>query len=235
MKTKTLGTIVAAMPLILSTQLANAAVGPVLTLYDWGFNIDGSVSNKLNGDSVPAAINQAGFNFATGLGTLSLQISGSGNHFFDAFFDHEIDEAINGFTNESGAANGTAAAGQSWEIDEPGWVFGDIYGNFLASGLDNTNAIPAGFEDDVSMALGWDFALGVDQTAIISLVLSDIAPTSGFYLSQTDPDSQSSIYFSSNLTISQGQPPTIPEPSVIWLLGMGLLGAAAQSRFKKQA
>ncbi len=76
--------------------------------------------------------------------------------------------------------------------------------------------------DDVSMALGWDFALGAGENALLRFVVSPNAPGTGFYLSQTDPNSQRSVYFSSDLSI---QGTVIAEPSMlaIWsLLGVCL-------------
>jgi hypothetical protein len=202
-------------------------------LFDYGFNIDGSLT--LPGDPIPAAINLSGFDLVSGLGDITATITGAGAHSFDAFFDHEIDEAINTFFNEFGAVTGVAAAGQSWEIDEPGYDFppGDIFDNFVASTLDNSNAVPSGAENDVSMAMGWDFTLAADETALIELVLTDILPTGGFFLTHTDPDSQYSVYLSSSLTIRGGVP--TPEPSILLLLGIGLTGLLLSRRRMHQA
>lgn len=217
----------AAIPLILSSQLSYAQTG----LFEYGFNVDGTVSSN----SAPAQVNLAGFNTTTGLGTITANIFGAGSHSFAAFFDHEIDEASNTYFNEFGSANGSPAAGLTWEIDEPGWSFGDIYTNFLANALDNLNGVPSGTPDDVSMALGWNFSLNTGELAIISFVLGQSAPTNGFYLAQTDPDSNAAIYLSTNLTITgDNNPNPVPEPTTLWLMGVGLLGAAFQSKLRKQ-
>jgi len=159
-----------------------------------------------------------------------LTINSPGSHYIAAFVDPEIDEADNTFFNESGFVSGAPAAGQTWEIDEPGWVFGDIYDNFLAGTLDNTNSIAG---DDVSMALGWSFVLTPTEVAHISFTLAQTAPAGGFYLIQSDPDSQANLYFSSGLNIRDGQN-QVPEPSTIVLLLSGLAVAAA-ARFRKSA
>ena len=58
--------------------------------------------------------------------------------------------------------------------------------------------------------------------ASINLVLGTALP-SGFYLSQTDPDSSEIIYFSSSLTIS---PFAVPEPGTWLLIGTGIISIA---------
>jgi hypothetical protein len=193
-----------------------------ISLCDWAFNIDGGLT--VWGDPLPGTVNASGFDFDEGLGTLTVTVSGPGAHSVGLFVDHEIDEAINTFFNENGDAVGSPAAGQSWEIDEPGYVFGDIYDNILDGALDGSNGVPAGFEDDVSMAMGWDFVLA-DLPAIITFNLSDTAPIGGFYLQQYDPDSDVSVYFSSSLTV-------VPVPGAVLMgsIGIGFAGWLSKRR-----
>ena len=212
--------------LFLFSSTASATIG----LYDWGFNIDGTThcnfglcdfDGVVAPGGLPASIDASLFDFGTGLGTVSVMLGGAGARNVAFFVDHEIDEFDNTYFNENGIATGAPAAGQTWEIDEPGYVFGDIFDNFLVNALDNTSGVSPGSEDDVSMALGWDFSLVAGDTAKVSFTLSDTTVPGGFYLTQTDPDSALSLYFSSALSINST---VIPEPSYMIVLTMMLAG-----------
>jgi hypothetical protein len=188
------------------------------------------VSDPTYGDPIPAGADISGFDTVTGLGTILVSVGGAGSHYVSLFVDHEIDQATNTFFNEYGDTSGSAAAGQTWEIDEPGYLFGDIYDNFLVSALDGTNAVPSGLDDDVSMAQGWDFALAAGETAEVTFVLASVQP-SGFYLSHTDPDSNTTFYFSSSVDISPSG--VVPIPGAVWLFGTALVGLGALGRRRR--
>jgi hypothetical protein len=207
----------------LAAPMASAAT---IGLYYYEFDLDGNFSQA------PAGVNLSSFSPTTGLGTITATVTGATSHQFIAFFDHEIDETVNTYFNEYGSVSGTPA-GQSWEIDEPGATYGNIYSNFQAGSLDNTNGVPISSPDDVAMAMGFNFVLTSGQTATITLILQTTAPTSGFYLQQTDPDSGADIYLSGSLRKTGGGT-SVPEPTstlILTLLGMGFVGVAA--RFRK--
>jgi len=141
------------------------------------------------------------FDTVQGLGTLSLQITDPGVHTVRLFLDLEVDQRFSTWFNEYGGTSGTPATGQSWEIDEPGWKYGDIYSNFENGTLDNKNGVPITATDDVSYALSWIFTVGQNETANVYFQTSrdQLSP---FYLVQTDPYSDANVYFSSSLQIS---------------------------------
>jgi len=212
-----------------------AAIAGTLPLYEWTLNIDGTVSDYFSPGVLPSGITASvGISTqTTGLGNVAVNISGAGAHSVIAFFDHEIDELLNTYFNEYGATSGSVPGGLSWEIDEPGYTFGDIFGHVTAGLLDNSNGVPAASPDDVSMALGWNFVLGGGETAQITFLLGAMAPTSGgFYLRQTDPDSGKSIFFNSGLEIRSING-TTPEPSSCVLFVIGIVGLALSRRYSK--
>jgi len=209
-------TVIALLVLVLAASMASAAT---IDLFDWAFNVDRTKYEFTKGDSMP--VNGT---LTNGLGTLTWATNVAGSHTIIGFFDHEIDELINTYYNEYGSTGGSPLAGQSWEIDEPGYSFGNIYVNVLAGSLDNSNGVPSTSPDDVSMAMGWNFSLLSGQTATLSYFLSGTAPLSGFYLAQTDPDSNASIYFTSSINIQGGGPQPVPEPSTLLMLGTALSG-----------
>lgn len=182
--------------------------------------------------SVPG-LNTASFNQTTGLGTLTLTFNpGPGSYSVDSYFDIEAGVP---FFNEYGSVNGSAASGQSWQIDDP--LLGTIFANTQNNTLDNTNHNPgqvdnflggcsgANCNGDVSMAMGFNFTLGAGQEEVITLNLSQTAPP-GFSLQQTHPQDPNNatavnIYFSGSAT-SKPIGTTTPELGTWALLGTGL-------------
>lgn len=146
---------------------------------------------------------------------------------FFVFLDAEIDQAINTFFNESGemlSVIGTGASdifADSWEIDEPGYVFGDIYDNILAGVLGNSNNIIAGAEDDVSLALGFNLGgLGIGDTVFVDMLIGRLLQEG---LCHADGDSADSFCWNGTASIVASEPVAVPEPGTFLLLLTGLL------------
>lgn len=165
-----------------------------IALFEWGLNLNGVVTGT--GDPLPPG---STLDTGTGLGSVQLLFTGAGAHSGILFVDHELSEVENTFFNELGEVSGVPGAGVSWEIDEPGFVFGNIFDNFLAGALDNS--VGTADPDDVSMAIGWDFILGAGEQGTLDFLLAEAQPT-GFYLRHYDPDSGEELYFTASLTIS---------------------------------
>ena len=244
--------IIATTGLLCSTQaLAD------LALFDFGLKIDdngavdatdflfceftycdnGASLVDLNFDPAvaPASVDLSGFDFLTGLGDITVTVTAAGSHQVALYVDHEIDEFDNTYFNENALVNGAPGAGQSWEIDEPD--FNDMIVDDFIDGV-LTNAIGALFpQDDIAMAMAWDFDLLMDQIATVTFSLTDTEPQSGFFLSHVDLDSMaanlpgpSAVYFTSMLTIATVQ---VPEPAVIGLMIAALAGGGLFGRRRR--
>jgi hypothetical protein len=169
---------------------------------------------------------------AENMGTVSWSFSNDtgtqlDNAWFFVFLDAEIDHGTNTFFNEYGSVSSVIGIGDdddaadSWEIDEPGYKFGDIYDNLLAGMLDNSNDVPAGLQDDVSLALGFDLGSlveGATVTGVFELSRLDIGG-----LAHIDDDSADAFYFNGMVHVDDGAPTSVPEPSVPLLMAAPLL------------
>lgn len=143
---------------------------------------------------------------------------------FLTFFDFEIDETVNTFFNEYAVTSGAPAAGIGFEVDEPGYSFGDIFDHLRAGVLDGTNALPVGSPDDVSFAFSFTVpTLGAGASALFRVLLSEdgdaIAP---FTIEQRDGDPASS---GTRILASAA---IVPEPGTGLLLAAGLAALAAR-------
>ncbi len=150
---------------------------------------------------------------------------------FGVFVDPQIDVALNGYQNEAGIQFGTPGTGHSgtsadqWQIDEPGYVSGNIFTHLLQGSLDGTNSVPDTAPNDVSVAHGFSLGdLSAGATATISVMLSDSGDSLGTLALQTyDTDPQS---FDALTVSGIAQVLAVPEPSGL-LLGLIACGTFA--------
>jgi hypothetical protein len=137
------------------------------------------------------------------------------------FLDADIDRSANTFVNEygqfisldlpPGAPEGAVGA-SSWEIDEPGYVFGDIFQNLQAGILDNRNAVPNGSPDDVSLALSFNVGTLQPGAALRATLLISRTDIDG--LMHVDPSSDARFYWNGFVQLTQpSQGGEVPEPS----------------------
>ena len=210
------------------------AQATTFTLFDWGFNVNGTTfcslgpcdNEGINPQDLPSlfpigsSIDISQFDFDSGLGTLTITLQGSGPQTFVAFFDHDIDQAVNGSFNEIGTVHGRRASGQSWEIDEPDFSTGDIFVNFRQGTLDNGIGVPGTpFPGEVSMAMGFTVDLGSNGSETIVLLLGTQRPARGFFLAQTDPD----LPDNPTVYLARSQTAAVPEPAASLLLSTGVI------------
>jgi len=135
------------------------------------------------------------------------------------FLDADLDRETTTFFNEHGAlvnlnlppeaAPGDVAP-SGWEIDEPGFLFGDIAQHLATGVLDQLNNVPASAPDDVALALR--FQLGPLPAGAPVNVRCFISQTDIGGLRQTDRDTNTTLYF--NGYAQTNQPPAITPSTV---------------------
>ncbi len=208
-----------------STSLQHTGVGFGVDDYT-GAGLDVVFSNSLGADN----IGSISWKITNSTGSTLNDVS------FFGFLDAEIDEATTSYFNETASAAGLVlgagsddAQADSFEIDEPGYLFGDIFSNLLGGALDNTNAL-LGIEDDVSLALG--FYLGTllsTESIMASFEISEI-DNGGLY--QYDSASDYGFYFLGAVSIIDDAV-EIPNPSTLFLMSLGLLAVRSVKTGKK--
>jgi uncharacterized repeat protein (TIGR01451 family) len=130
---------------------------------------------------------------------------------FVALLDADIDVGLNTFFNEvaglagltlpPGAPPGAVAA-SSWEVDEPGFLFGDLAAHAQAGALDDSNGLAG--PDDAALALGFRLGtLPAGASAAFSFRLSR-EDVGGLF--QEDPDSGLRFYFNGSARLLSSQP-----------------------------
>lgn len=220
---------------LLAAQSANAAAIQIADARAY-IHANGTFVTQLNGSSTgyfstldASNIGTFGWTFTNTTSVVLTNVSVFG------FLDADIDRDLNTFFNEygqflslalPGSAPGGAIGATSWQIDEPGFVFGTILNDLAAGSLQNANFVSSATPDDTSLALGFFVGnVAPGQTVRLTLVLS---MTSIGGLQQVDPDSLLSFHLNGFATSESSEPPLgeVPEPSA-WLLcttaGIGAL------------
>lgn len=240
----------------LHSQMLTIGAGGKVNEVDAFLAIDGmdlngfafGTSAQLSMDTLPAGLN---YNFTSALSADATDLmlrytfvnnTGSflSNIRFLVFLDAEIDEPTNTYFNEYGEVLGITGAGaadadaDTWEIDEPGLVFGDIFNHLLNGILDDTNALPSGSPDDVSLTLGFDLGnLAPWATTMVNVHVSEDGDTIGslaLVQRDSDPGSVTVITVSGQSVVAA----TVPEPATGLLFGGGLMALLALNRCRNR-
>lgn len=219
------------------------------SLQDIWFNVNGS-STELSAPGVSLG----GYNMSTGLGTITFTDLNTGAGYFNTWWDEEVGVP---FFNEFGSTPGAALGdpNETWEIGDN--FLSNIFNDAAAGSLTDTNYLPEGADNflggcdpgagacngDATTALGYSFNVASGDEEIITLKVSQTAPTSGFYLDQTNPNEDGTgyvgnVYFSLSAEQvpngNQPPPPSTPEPSAWLLMLTGLAAGAARLRRRFQ-
>lgn len=193
-------------------------------LWDWSATINGTTYNP---PPLPGSVNSAGFDFATGLGSLTFTFNTPGSHYGGVYLSQYYDHG-DGFDHSTayGGVSGVAPAGLTWEMDWPGFLKPTapptVFDDFALNALTNTNNVPAYSAPPnacctIAMAMIRSFLLGAGESASLTFTVGTAVP-GGFYLQEADHDAGASVYLSEKLNITGGGGPTVPEPSAILLL-----------------
>lgn len=184
------------------------SAGPVgaaqISLFEAGINRDGDQPTP---DGVAYDLD------ASGLGAIRVLVTGAGEHFVIGYLDFDIGDVAD---DEFGGTVGAPGAGQSWEIDGPGFGFGDLYDNFQNGALDNSNAVPPDSPADVALGLGWNFILPSGAVEVVFHTSLE-RPDAPFYLWQSEQASDQTVYLWSTISAV-----AVPEPGALALFGIGL-------------
>jgi hypothetical protein len=218
--------------------LSQAAVASSTGLADWCVNVNGDINTACNGGGGGgvspgnnASISLAGFDTTlspgtNSLGSIVITLNPGFSGYASFYADYDLDYAAYGSFQDSATVHGALPSNWSYEANDPN--ASNIFSDFAGNALSNANNVgtPSGPPApccDVAFALSignLNNTSGSDET--LTFLVSTVAPTSGFYIQQTNVDGGDSIYLSAAQS-NTSNPSPVPEPSTLVLAALGVL------------
>ncbi len=216
--------------------LASQVKASQVSLADWCVDLNGDINTACNGagsggPSGIGNINLGAFDTTLSpgnntLGMIVVTLGSSAVSQYVAFYaDYDVDFATQGSFADTGAVHGVLPTGASYELDDPNTS--NIFTDFSTNALSNANNVgtPSGAPNqccDVSFALGLNLLAPNGGTA--TFAVTSTAPTSGFYIEQTNEYTDDSIFLQETTSLNppSGGGGVTPEPSS-FILGLSLI------------
>ena len=226
----------------LAAILASGAFAGTVELQDWCFYA--GTANPPVGDPRFGIDNcNGGSGFATPIDGIRFDVSaspntlgsvtvhlGSGVYNVLAYYDYNL--ASSGSISEFATVAGAPGVDDSYQIDDPA---NSLFSAFASAVLSNTNNVETagGLPNpccDVAVTQGFvNYTVPAGKLAEITFSVSDLVPSSGWYIIQTDSDSGATIYFTQTASLSD-VPAVVPEPRAGPLFLGALAGLAGWRR-----
>jgi hypothetical protein len=218
---------------------AGALQAAQVSLQDWCINVNGSVdassvannpSNSCNGgtNAPLSSVLTGAFDQTLGqdsssntLGTVTVALAPGLNQYVSFYADYDIDYNDFGSADDLATLIGATQVGYSYELDDPN--ASNLFSDFASNELTNTNNVGTPGTNTQCCNVSWALAVsGIDVlpggSATVTFNLAAAAPTSGFYLKQTNQDTNDSVYLAVMDNVQNQVPGSdTPEPATFEL------------------
>jgi hypothetical protein len=235
---KNLAFLVATAGFFVAVQQAQSAQ---VSLADWCVNLNGDIATACNGAGSGGASGTGSISLASfdqtlepgsnTLGTVTVTLGAGSGQYVAFYADYDVDFATKGSFADSGSIHGSLPANTTYELSDPNTS--NIFTDFAGNSLSNTNTVgtpglPPNECCDVAFALDFGSLNVPAGGGTVTFAITSTAPSSGFYIQQTNQYTGDSIYLQGtvNLSMSGGGGGTgTPEPPTFFL-GLSLIGVA---------
>ena len=186
------------------------------SLNDWCFyvntlDINHSCNNGSGTDNFlppvePGTFDYVHLNDSNTLGTATVTLAGGQSYNVFAIYNYDI--ADGGGLNEFASAVGSLAIGQVYSVGVMGSraTPGSLYSQFASGTLDSTNHLDScstpGSCGDVAVSIGYtNLVVPAGSNTTVNFVVSNTPPDSGFYIAQTDSNTNQQTRTNTRLMI----------------------------------